>query len=99
MATAYLLSQNPNPTEDEIREGLEGNLCRCTGYVNIIKAVQYAARRWGRTDVSSQLPLRSPEFPESSHQPAEAVRRRCQGPGRRPQPHPDDEATAGAAEV
>jgi carbon-monoxide dehydrogenase small subunit len=43
MAAAYLLEQNPNPTEDEIRKGLEGNLCRCTGYVNIIKAVQAAA--------------------------------------------------------
>ena len=44
MAAAYLLEQNPNPSEDEIRKGLEGNLCRCTGYVNIIKAVQTAAR-------------------------------------------------------
>ena len=44
MASAYLLSQNPNPTEDEIRRGLEGNLCRCTGYVNIVKAVQSAAK-------------------------------------------------------
>jgi carbon-monoxide dehydrogenase small subunit len=44
MASAYLLEQNPNPTDDEIRRGLEGNLCRCTGYVNIIKAVQTAAR-------------------------------------------------------
>jgi aerobic carbon-monoxide dehydrogenase small subunit len=44
MAGAYLLEQNPNPTEEEIRKGLEGNLCRCTGYVNIVKAVQAAAR-------------------------------------------------------
>jgi carbon-monoxide dehydrogenase small subunit len=44
MAAAYLLEQNPNPTEDEIRKGLEGNLCRCTGYVNIIKSVQSAAK-------------------------------------------------------
>lgn len=43
MEAAYLLSQNPNPTDDEIRRGLEGNLCRCTGYVNIIKAVKSAA--------------------------------------------------------
>jgi carbon-monoxide dehydrogenase small subunit len=42
--TAYdLLQQNPNPTEDQIRHGLEGNLCRCTGYQNIVKAVQHAA--------------------------------------------------------
>ena len=44
MAASYLLSTNPNPTEDEIRKGLEGNLCRCTGYVNIVKAVQTAAK-------------------------------------------------------
>jgi aerobic carbon-monoxide dehydrogenase small subunit len=44
MAAAYLLEQNPDPTEDDIRKGLEGNLCRCTGYVNIVKAVQTAAR-------------------------------------------------------
>ena len=43
MSAYDLLQQNPNPTEDEIRHGLEGNLCRCTGYQNIVKAVQYAA--------------------------------------------------------
>jgi len=42
--SAYqLLERNPNPSEDEIREGLQGNLCRCTGYHNIIKSVQHAA--------------------------------------------------------
>ncbi len=40
-----LLSQNPNPTEDEIRMGISGNLCRCTGYVNIVKAIQYAGEK------------------------------------------------------
>jgi aerobic carbon-monoxide dehydrogenase small subunit len=45
MAAATLLQQNPDPTEEEIRHGLEGNLCRCTGYHNIVKAVQYAAVR------------------------------------------------------
>ncbi len=44
MAASYLLEQNPNPTDDEIRKGLEGNLCRCTGYVNIVKAVSAAAK-------------------------------------------------------
>jgi carbon-monoxide dehydrogenase small subunit len=44
MAAAYLLEQNPDPTDEEIRKGLEGNLCRCTGYVNIVKAVQAAAK-------------------------------------------------------
>ena len=43
MAAADLLERNPNPTEEEIRHGLEGNLCRCTGYHNIVKAVQAAA--------------------------------------------------------
>jgi carbon-monoxide dehydrogenase small subunit len=43
MASVDLLSRNPNPSEAEIRHALEGNLCRCTGYQHIIKAVQYAA--------------------------------------------------------
>lgn len=43
MASCDLLQKNPNPSEAEIRHGLEGNLCRCTGYHNIVKAVQYAA--------------------------------------------------------
>ena len=43
MAVAGFLKDNPNPTDDEIIHGLEGNLCRCTGYVNIIKAVKQAA--------------------------------------------------------
>ena len=43
MASVDLLSENPDPTEDEIRHGLEGNLCRCTGYHNIVKAVATAA--------------------------------------------------------
>jgi carbon-monoxide dehydrogenase small subunit len=44
MATISLLQENPNPSEEEIRVGLEGNLCRCTGYHNIVRAVQAAAR-------------------------------------------------------
>lgn len=47
MAAQGLLQNNPNPSEDEIRHGLEGNLCRCTGYHNIVKAVQYAAEKQG----------------------------------------------------
>jgi len=43
MASVDLLSENPDPSEDEIRAGLEGNLCRCTGYHNIVKAVATAA--------------------------------------------------------
>ena len=43
MRSAELILENPNPTEDEVRHGLEGNLCRCTGYHNIVKAVLTAA--------------------------------------------------------
>jgi carbon-monoxide dehydrogenase small subunit len=45
MASAQMLDRNPDPTEDEIRHGLEGNLCRCTGYQHIVEAVQYAAQK------------------------------------------------------
>jgi aerobic carbon-monoxide dehydrogenase small subunit len=52
MATVDLLATNSSPTEAEIREGLEGNLCRCTGYQNIVRAVQAAAGREQRTEES-----------------------------------------------
>lgn len=45
MAAAQMLDRNPDPTESEIRHGLEGNLCRCTGYQHIVEAVQNAARK------------------------------------------------------
>ena len=45
MRAYRLLQENPNPTEDEIRFGISGNLCRCTGYQNIVKAIQYAAAK------------------------------------------------------
>lgn len=44
MASISLLKENPNPTEEEVRVGLEGNLCRCTGYHNIVKSVLAAAK-------------------------------------------------------
>ena len=44
MATAGLLKDNPNPKDEEIYKGLEGNLCRCTGYINIVKAVKMSAK-------------------------------------------------------
>ena len=43
MQSAWLLGENPDPTELEIRQGISGNLCRCTGYVNIVKSIQQAA--------------------------------------------------------
>ena len=45
MRAHRLLKENPNPNEDEIRSGISGNLCRCTGYQNIVKSIQYAAAK------------------------------------------------------
>jgi len=45
MAAIGLLKENPDPTEEEVRLGLEGNLCRCTGYHNIVKSVLAAAKK------------------------------------------------------
>ena len=45
MSAAYLLQANPNPTEEEIKRALEGNLCRCTGYVNIVESIRWAAEK------------------------------------------------------
>jgi len=50
ISAAALLERNPHPTEDEVREAISGNLCRCTGYAQIVKAVQVAAERIGRID-------------------------------------------------
>jgi carbon-monoxide dehydrogenase small subunit len=47
MSSSALLARNPNPTEEEVRYGLEGNLCRCTGYHNIVKSVLDAASKSG----------------------------------------------------
>ena len=48
MQAHQMLQRNPNPTDAAIRHGLEGNLCRCTGYHNIVKAIQYAARKMAK---------------------------------------------------
>ena len=51
MMRAYrFLQENPDPSEEEIRRGISGNLCRCTGYQNIVKAIQYAARKLQSTE-------------------------------------------------
>jgi aerobic carbon-monoxide dehydrogenase small subunit len=52
MTAAHLLQTNPDPSAAEIKHALEGNLCRCTGYVNIVESVQWAARKIGGKDVS-----------------------------------------------
>ncbi len=54
LTAADLLERNPHPTEKEIREALEGNFCRCTGYHNIVKSVQYAADKMA-ADLSSKI--------------------------------------------
>lgn len=50
MSATYLLEQNPEPTTDEIRRGIAGNLCRCTGYANIVEAIEAAATRRQEAD-------------------------------------------------
>ncbi len=56
MSAKQLLEQNPNPTEEEIRWGISGNLCRCTGYNKIVEAIQYAAAkaREGQTEAGGE---------------------------------------------
>jgi carbon-monoxide dehydrogenase small subunit len=56
MAAADLLARNPDPTEEQVRHGLEGNLCRCTGYHNIVQAVLEAAKAPSRENVGAPPP-------------------------------------------
>ena len=58
MTAAAFLKEKPRPTEDEIRFAVSGNLCRCTGYVNIVKAIQYAAEK---LQASEQVPVSAGE--------------------------------------
>ena len=55
MSAKYLLSKNPNPSEEEIRRGISGNLCRCTGYNKIVEAIQYAAEKM-KTEAKEGVP-------------------------------------------
>jgi aerobic carbon-monoxide dehydrogenase small subunit len=55
MTAVALLALNPNPTEAEIRQAISGNLCRCTGYVNIVKSIQYAARKLHETQAAADM--------------------------------------------
>lgn len=50
MSAKALLDQNPNPSENEIRHALAGNMCRCTGYVQIVESIRYAAKRMSEAD-------------------------------------------------
>ena len=56
MRSIELLENNPNPTEDDIRWGISGNLCRCTGYNNIVKAIQYASAKMRGVEPASTEP-------------------------------------------
>ncbi|NED96164.1 (2Fe-2S)-binding protein [Phytoactinopolyspora alkaliphila] len=67
MAAVDLLAENPDPSDDEIREGLEGNLCRCTGYQNIVKAVREAGAAM-RTSGQQVPPAKPAERPETAAQ-------------------------------
>jgi carbon-monoxide dehydrogenase small subunit len=58
MTGLALLKRNPNPTEQEIRVAISGNLCRCTGYVNIVKAIRYAA---DKMQSAEQVPVSAGE--------------------------------------
>ena len=69
MAAADLLQRNPDPTEEEVRHGLEGNLCRCTGYQNIVRAVMDAARSPRREAVGTP----PPEKPEAREEIGKGV--------------------------
>ncbi|MGB8736907.1 MAG: 2Fe-2S iron-sulfur cluster-binding protein, partial [Rhodomicrobium sp.] len=51
MRSYRLLQENPNPCDEEIRMGISGNLCRCTGYQNIVKAIHYAADKMNQTQI------------------------------------------------
>jgi aerobic carbon-monoxide dehydrogenase small subunit len=52
MTAVYLLQTNPDPSDEEIKHALEGNICRCTGYVNIVKSIRWAAEHQEGSDVS-----------------------------------------------
>jgi aerobic-type carbon monoxide dehydrogenase small subunit (CoxS/CutS family) len=54
MSSLFLLQRNPNPTDDEIRRAIEGNLCRCTGYVNVVKSIRAAALSMKTSEVGSR---------------------------------------------
>jgi carbon-monoxide dehydrogenase small subunit len=72
MAAADLLQRNPDPTEAEVRKGLEGNLCRCTGYHNIVKAVLDAAKTGKSGTV--EVPAPSQQGAETAEAVAQEIR-------------------------
>ena len=72
MQSAWLLGENPEPSEAEIREGISGNLCRCTGYVNIVKAIQQAGGTLRESQSAPVVAAETTEGQEVSAEPAAA---------------------------
>jgi carbon-monoxide dehydrogenase small subunit len=72
MQAAWLLGENPEPTEEEIRVGISGNLCRCTGYVNIVKSIQQAAGELSAAESAPVVAAETVEGQEVSAEPAAA---------------------------
>jgi carbon-monoxide dehydrogenase small subunit len=72
MQAAWLLEQNTSPSEQEIREGISGNLCRCTGYVNIVKAIQQAAGELSASESAPVVAAATTEGQAVSAEPAAA---------------------------
>jgi carbon-monoxide dehydrogenase small subunit len=72
MQAAWLLDQNADPSEAEIREGISGNLCRCTGYVNIVKAIQQAAGTLAAGQSAPVVAAETTEGQDVSAEPAAA---------------------------
>jgi carbon-monoxide dehydrogenase small subunit len=72
MQADWLLRQNPDPSEEQIRDGISGNLCRCTGYLNIVKAVQQAAGVLRAAEAAPVVAAETVEGQEVSSQPAAA---------------------------
>jgi carbon-monoxide dehydrogenase small subunit len=70
MQAAWLLGEDPEPSEGEIREGIAGNLCRCTGYVNIVKAIQQAAGELRASESAPVVAAETVEGQEVSAAPA-----------------------------
>ena len=71
MSAVALLQENPDPSEAEIRHGLDGNLCRCTGYENIVRAVQYAAEQHAAKGMHSNGSMHQGAKPETPETPGE----------------------------
>jgi|SRR5689334_19801363 aerobic carbon-monoxide dehydrogenase small subunit len=72
MQAAWLLDENPDPSEEEIRWGISGNLCRCTGYVNIVKAIQQAAGELSAADSAPVVAAETTEGQAVTAEPAAA---------------------------